>query len=56
MNQDGKISIGDLAIAAVHYGKGSSSPDWAQAKKADINGDGKVDIADLAAIASKILD
>lgn len=56
VNQDGKISIGDLAIAAAHYGKNSSSPDWAQAKKADINGDGKVDIADLAAIASKILD
>ncbi|WP_136606239.1 sialidase domain-containing protein [Paenibacillus dokdonensis] len=56
INHDGKISIGDLAIAAAHYGKDTSSPDWEQAKRADINGDGKVDIADLAAIARKILE
>ncbi|MED5017656.1 Ig-like domain-containing protein [Paenibacillus chibensis] len=56
VNGDGKISIGDLAIAAAHYGKDSTSPDWEQAKRADVNGDGKVDISDLAAIAKKILE
>lgn len=56
LNEDGKISIGDLAIAAAHYGKDTSSPDWNQAKQADVNGDGKVDISDLAAIAKKILE
>lgn len=56
VNLDGKISIGDLAIAAAHYGKDSSSPDWEEAKRADINGDGKIDISDLAAIARKILE
>ncbi|MDQ8735153.1 Ig-like domain-containing protein [Paenibacillus sp. LHD-38] len=54
VNGDGKVSIGDLSIAAVHYGKDSTSPDWAQVKRADINGDGKIGIEDLAAIATKI--
>jgi len=56
INQDGKVTIGDLSIMAAHYGKDSSSPDWPQVKKADINGDGKIDILDLAAVAKKILE
>ncbi|WP_367398224.1 cohesin domain-containing protein [Paenibacillus sp. MSJ-34] len=55
LNGDGKVSIGDLAIVAAHYGKTSSSPDWNIAKKADMNGDGKIDIDDLAAVAKLIL-
>lgn len=50
-----KISIGDLAIASAHYGKDAGSPDWENAKQADVNNDGKVDITDLAAIAKKII-
>lgn len=56
LNRDGKFSIGDLAIMASHYGKDSSSPDWAIAKAADLNGDNKVDIEDLAILARKILN
>ncbi|MGN7357427.1 alpha-L-fucosidase [Paenibacillus sp. SAF-054] len=56
VNGDGKVSIGDLAIVAAHYGKDQSSPDWESSKKADVNGDGKVDVADLAEIAKKILE
>lgn len=56
INQDGKVSIGDLSIVAAHYGKDSSSLDWQQAKKADINGDGKIDILDLTAVAKKIVE
>ncbi|MFD0616256.1 beta-N-acetylglucosaminidase domain-containing protein [Paenibacillus sp. GCM10027629] len=56
VNGDGKVSIGDLAMVAAHYGKTSSSPDWAQVKKMDINGDNVIDIKDLAAIASKIIE
>ncbi|OBZ12764.1 hypothetical protein A7975_17395 [Bacillus sp. FJAT-26390] len=55
-NGDGKISAGDLAIIAKHYGKNSSSPDWAQVKHADINGDGSIDLIDLAAVARKMLE
>ncbi|MBP1995380.1 cohesin domain-containing protein [Paenibacillus eucommiae] len=56
INQDGIVSVGDLALIAAHYGKDSSSPDWQQAKKADVNGDGKIDILDLAAVAKKIVE
>lgn len=56
INQDGVASIGDLSIIAAHYGKNSSSPDWEQAKKADVNGDGTIDILDLVAVAKKIVE
>lgn len=56
INHDGKVSIGDLALAAVNYGKTSSDPNWQQIKAADTNGDNKIDIMDLAAIASKITE
>ncbi|WP_245375217.1 cohesin domain-containing protein [Paenibacillus eucommiae] len=54
-NHDGKVSIGDLAVLAAHYGKSTSSPDWKQVKHLDLSGDGSIDIADLAAIAQKIV-
>lgn len=54
LNHDGKFSIGDIAIVAIHYGKDSNSPDWNVAKTADLNGDDKVDIEDLAKMAQKI--
>ncbi|WP_373280720.1 dockerin type I domain-containing protein [Paenibacillus pini] len=37
-------------------GKDTSSPDWQQAKRADVNGDGRIDIADLAIVAKKITE
>ncbi|MGN7492490.1 alpha-N-acetylglucosaminidase TIM-barrel domain-containing protein [Paenibacillus sp. SAF-054] len=52
LNHDGKISIGDLAVAAAYYGFTEASRDWQKAKAADMNRDGKIDIADLAAIAA----
>ncbi|MDQ6422162.1 Ig-like domain-containing protein [Paenibacillus sp. LHD-117] len=55
VNGDNKISIGDLSLVAVHYGKTKDSPDWSVAKRADITGDGKIDIVDLAELASKLL-
>ncbi|MFC4965972.1 family 43 glycosylhydrolase [Paenibacillus sp. GCM10023248] len=56
MNNDGSINVGDLAMVAYHYGKDSTSADWAIAKAADLNGDNKIDILDLALVASKILE
>ncbi|WP_018755915.1 DUF4855 domain-containing protein [Paenibacillus terrigena] len=55
VNGDGKVSIGDLAIAAANYGRTSQDPNWAAIKACDLNGDGKIDIADLAAIAKQIV-
>lgn len=54
INHDNKVSVGDLAIIAANYGKDTSSPDWNQVKQADLNGDGKIDIVDLVALAKKI--
>ncbi|WP_171681431.1 cohesin domain-containing protein [Paenibacillus planticolens] len=56
MNNDGKVSIGDLSIVAANYGKTSESPDWESIKHLDSNHDGKIDITDLAFIAQKILE
>lgn len=55
VNRDGKVSVGDLSIVAVHYGKDQSSSDWQEAKKADVNRDGKVDVSDLSMVARKII-
>jgi len=56
LNQDGKVTIGDLAIAAASYGKSATDANWQQIKAADLNRDGVIDIADLAVIANKILN
>lgn len=56
LNGDNVVRIGDLAVAASHYGLKSSDPEWAQFKAADLNNDGKIDILDLAAIANMILN
>ncbi|MBP1966677.1 beta-galactosidase [Paenibacillus aceris] len=55
VNGDSVVSIGDLALVAVAYGKTSADADWDQYKVADINGDSKVDVLDLAAVANRIL-
>lgn len=55
VNDDGRVSVGDLALVATAYGKSSDSPDWDQVKKYDINKDGAIDIEDLVALARLIL-
>ncbi|MDD9265435.1 endo-1,4-beta-xylanase [Paenibacillus sp. GCM10023248] len=54
INGDGDTNVGDLAIVAYHYGKNSISEDWAKAKVADMNDDNKIDILDLAYVATNI--
>lgn len=53
-NNDQQFNIVDFANIAKHYGKDATSPDWALAQLTDINGDGAVDMEDLAFIASRI--
>ncbi|KRE98454.1 hypothetical protein ASG89_05475 [Paenibacillus sp. Soil766] len=55
VNADGKVSIGDLGILAFSYGLSSSSPNWAEIQKLDLNHDGVIDIVDLAALARAII-
>lgn len=55
INGDDRVSVGDLALVAKAYGKSSTSPDWNQVKKYDINADGTIDIEDLSALARLIL-
>ncbi|WP_068651736.1 discoidin domain-containing protein [Paenibacillus antarcticus] len=55
LTNDGKISIGDLAVVAAAYGKTSTDADWDLHKIADVNDDKKIDIEDLAAVAQEIL-
>ncbi|MFS0723156.1 cohesin domain-containing protein [Paenibacillus sp. 1P07SE] len=55
VNNDDRVSVGDLALVAKAYGKTSSSPDWNEVKIYDINEDGKIDIEDLVALARFIL-
>jgi hypothetical protein len=56
INNDQRVSIGDLAILAKSYGKTSQSPDWETIKGRDLNHDGKIDIEDLAAMARLIFN
>ena len=55
LNGDGRNSIGDLALVALHYGKSLDSPDWVTAKIADVVADGVINIHDLTYIAQLIL-
>ncbi|WP_374121449.1 dockerin type I domain-containing protein [Paenibacillus sp. LHD-117] len=55
VNQDGKVSIGDLAIVAVHYGKDKDSADWETAQAADVDGNMMIDIRDLVLVANRII-
>ena len=51
---DGKINILDITEAQRFYQVSSRDNDWSAAQKADVNGDGKVDIQDLIDIFLQI--
>lgn len=55
LNGDDKISIGDLAIMASHYGKMKDDANWQAIKLADLNDDNVIDILDLSILAKLIL-
>lgn len=55
-NKNGDIDIGDLAIIAYYYGCDIDSPNWDEAKAADVNNDGVIDIIDLTFVALRILE
>ncbi|WP_167859566.1 immunoglobulin-like domain-containing protein [Paenibacillus cymbidii] len=55
VNQDGTVSIGDLALVAAYYGIDWLNPNWPLVENADSNDNHVIDIADLAAMAQKIV-
>lgn len=55
LNNDGRISVGDLGILAYYYGKDSNSPEWNVAYKYDFNNDGRIGLEDLVFIAIRII-
>ena len=55
VNDDDRVSVGDLALVAKAYGLTSDSPNWDEVKRYDINNDGIIDIEDLVAVARLIL-
>jgi uncharacterized protein YjdB len=54
LNRDGVIDVGDLAIAAYYFMAKDGDANWNDAKIADLDGSGKVDILDLVIIARGI--
>ena len=54
VNADDTIDILDITEAQRFYQANSSDSDWADAQKADVNGDGKIDIQDLIDIFLQI--
>ena len=56
LNGDGKVTIGDLAIAAANYGATKTSPNWSKVQLADFDNNGVIEISDLAAIAQKLIN
>jgi len=55
VNNDEKVTVGDLAMIAAHYGKDSTDVHWMSIQQFDVNHDGKIDIVDLAMVARTIL-
>lgn len=55
-NGDGVLTVGDLAVIAAAYNMDNTHPDWDRVKHLDIVKDGKIDIADLVALAKRILN
>ena|GEM_PF-6311507 len=55
VNDDEKVTVGDLAMIAAHYGKDDTHADWNIIQPYDLKADGKIDIEDLASLAQAIL-
>lgn len=54
VNRNGKIDQLDLTTAQLYYAARSEEAGWDEAKIADVNGDGRVDIEDLILILNHI--
>ena len=55
LNGDGKISIGDLALLAAHYGYDHTHEQWDSIKRFDLNSDNVINLEDLVLLAQELL-
>lgn len=51
---DGRISIGDLGYVSARYGMTAADSGWQDAQRADIDGNGSIDLYDLTFVARRI--
>jgi hypothetical protein len=51
---ESELSVADLAIAAGHYGAKAGDTGWPDIAAADVNGNGRIEIADITTIAKLI--
>lgn len=51
---DGRISVGDLGFVSARYGMTAADPGWADARKADIDGNGVIELYDLSFVARRM--
>ena len=56
VNQDGVVSIADLALVSKNYNKNDSDLDWNEMKIYDVNKDGVINNSDIQEIMNKILE
>jgi hypothetical protein len=54
-NQDSAVNVQDLTPLGIHWAKDSTAPDWAVARVADGNENGKVELGDLVSIGANYL-
>ncbi|OAS23580.1 endo-1,4-beta-xylanase [Paenibacillus oryzisoli] len=52
---DGKISVADIGFVAYHFGASSTSANWAEVSKADIDKNGVIDVYDLTFVAKRVV-
>lgn len=52
---DQQVTAADLDVVAAHLGATSMSPGWADVAVADVDGDGVLTVADLAAVAQRMV-
>ena len=55
VNGDGSVDVGDVSAVRLYYQSKAGDENWSEAKKADLNNDGVVDVQDLILVAKAVL-